>query len=77
MVPKERYQFQWDMYGALAAVERLIEDDADDRVRCFLDYALTTFKSGAMVRNFIVRLITFNLLDLRLTLDCVLPIRIF
>ena len=38
MVPKERYQLRWDVYGALAAVERPVGDGADDRVQCFLDY---------------------------------------
>ena len=38
MVPKERYQLRWDVYGALAAVERPVGDGADDRVRFFLDY---------------------------------------
>ena len=28
----------WDVYGALAAVERPVGDGADDRVWCFLDY---------------------------------------
>ena len=36
----------------------------------FLITALTTSKSGATNRNFIVRLTTFNLMDLRLSLDC-------
>ena len=38
MVPEERYQMRWDVYRALAAVERPLRDGADDRVRCFLDY---------------------------------------
>ena len=38
MVPKERYQLRWDMYGVLAAVERPVGDGADDSVRCFHDY---------------------------------------
>ena len=43
----------------------------------FLITAITTFKWGATKRNFIVRLTTFNLLDLRLILDCELLIRKF
>ena len=38
MVPKERYQVRWDVYNALAAVERPIGAGADNRVLCFLDY---------------------------------------
>ena len=43
----------------------------------FLITALTTFKPGATDRNVIERLTTFNLLDLRLSLDCELLIRKF
>ena len=43
----------------------------------FLIMVLTTSKSGATERNFIVRLTTFNFLDIRLSLDCELPIRTF
>ena len=43
----------------------------------FLITALTICKSGATDKNFIIRLTTFNLLDLRLSLDCELLIRIF
>ena len=28
----------WNVYGALAAVERLVRDSADDRVWCIRDY---------------------------------------
>ena len=38
MAPEESYQVQWDVYGALAAAQRPVEDGADDRVRCFFDY---------------------------------------
>ena len=43
----------------------------------FLITVFTTHKSGATEYNFIVRLITFNLLDLRLSLDCKLPKKFF
>ena len=36
----------------------------------FLITVLTISKSGATKRNFILRLTTFNLLDVRLSLDC-------
>ena len=77
MAPEKRYQVRWDVYGALAAVKRPVGDGADNRVRCFLITVFTTSKSGATERNFIVRLTTFNLLDVRLSLDCELPIRKF
>ena len=70
IVPKETYQFRWDVYGALAAVERPVGDGADTTFGAFLITALTTFKSGATERNLIVRLTTFNLLDLCLSFDC-------
>ena len=35
---------RWDVYGALAAVERPVGNGADDRVRCFLDYGSYNFK---------------------------------
>ena len=38
MALEKRYPVQWDVYGALAAVERPVGDGADYRVRCFLDY---------------------------------------
>ena len=37
-MPKERYQLRWDVYSALAAVERPVGDGSDDRVLCFLNY---------------------------------------
>ena len=43
----------------------------------FLITVFTTFKSGATERNFNVSLITFNFLDVRLSLDCELPIKKF
>ena len=81
-MPKERYQVRWNVYGALAAVERYVGYGADDRVLwcwigAFLITALTMCKSGATKKNFIIRLTTFNLLDLRLSLDCELHIRIY
>ena len=41
----------------------------------FLIMVLTTSKLGATKRNFIMRLPTFNLLDIRVNLDLELPIR--
>ena len=38
MVPENRYLVRWDMYAALAAVERPVGDGADDCIWCFLDY---------------------------------------
>ena len=35
---EKKYQVRWNVYGALAAVERPVGDGADDRVWCFLDY---------------------------------------
>ena len=43
----------------------------------FLIKVLTTSKSGPTERNFIVRLTTFNLLNVRISLDCKLPIKTF
>ena len=43
----------------------------------FLITVFTTFKSGETERNIIVRLTTFNLFDVRLSLDSDLPIRKF
>ena len=39
MVPTNMYQFRYDVYGALAAVERPVGDGIDDHVRCFRNYA--------------------------------------
>ena len=74
---EKRYQVRWDVYGAVAAVERPVGDGADNRVRCFLDYGSYDFQIGCNGKKFIVRLTTFNLLDVRLSLDCELPIRKF
>ena len=38
MVPKKRYKVQWNVYGALAAVERPVGDNADNRIWCYLNY---------------------------------------
>ena len=56
-MPKKRYQLRWDVYGALPAVERPVGDDADDRVRCFLDYGFYDFQ---IRRNGIKFYCTFN-----------------
>ena len=66
---------RWDVYGALAAVKRPVEDGIDDRVRCFLNYGSYDLQIRRNGKKFTVRLTTFNLLDLRLSLDCELPIR--
>ena len=47
----------WDVYGALAAVERLVGDGADDRVRCFLDYGSYDLQIGCNGNKFYC---TFN-----------------
>ena len=44
---KERYQVWWDVNGALAAVERRVEDGGNDLLRRLLITAPTTFKSSA------------------------------
>ena len=49
------------MYGALAAVVRLVGDGADDRVRCFLDYG---FYDTQIMRNGIKFYCTFNYFQL-------------
>ena len=41
---KESYQMWWDVYGALAAVERPVRDGADDCVRCYFDYGSYDFQ---------------------------------
>ena len=65
------------MYGVLAIVSAPLEMAAITEIGAFLITALTTTKSVATERNFIVRLTTFNLLNLRLSLDCELLIRTF
>ena len=39
MVTKERYHLRWDVYDALAVVERFVKDGADGRVRCVFNYS--------------------------------------
>ena len=73
MMSEERYQVRWHVYGAMAAVERCVGNGADDRVWCFLDYGSYDVKIGRYDKNFIARLTTFNLFNLRLSLDCELP----
>ena len=43
----------------------------------FLSTAFIMSKSGATDRNFIIHLTSFNLLDIRLSSNCELPLRIF
>ena len=71
------YQLRWDVYGAMAAVGRPVEMAPMTALGVFFITALTTSKLGATERNFIVRLTTFNLFNLRLSLDYELPIRTF
>ena len=52
MAPEERYQVHWDVYDALAAVERLVVNGADDRVRCFSDYGFYDVKIGRNKKTF-------------------------
>ena len=61
MVPEKRYQVRWDVYGALAAVERPVGDGADHRVRCFLDYNSYEVQIGRNGRKFYC---TFNYFQL-------------
>ena len=68
---------QWGVHGALAIVERSLEMAPMTAFGAFLITTLTTFKSSATERNFIVNLTTFSLLDLRLSLNCELRIRKF
>ena len=35
---EDRYLVRWNVYGAMAAVERFVGNGADVRVRCILDY---------------------------------------
>ena len=77
IVFNKRYEVRWDVFGALAAVERLVKDSADNCVRCFFDYVFYDVQIRRNGKIFIVRLITFNLLDVRLSLACELPIRTF
>ena len=48
---------QWDVYGAMAAVERFVGDGADDRVRCFLEYGFYDVQIGRNGKKFYC---TFN-----------------
>ena len=77
MVPEERNQVRCNVYGAFAEVERLVGDSADDRVWCFLDYGSLDVQISRNNKIVFIRLTTFMLLDLRLSLDCKLLIRIF
>ena len=77
MVTEKRYQVWWNVYCAQAAVKRRVGDGADDRVSCSLDYGSNDVQIRCKGKTFIIRLTTFNLLDLRSSLNCELPIRIF
>ena len=61
MVPKERYQLRWDVYGALAAVECPVGDCADDRVRCFLYYGSYDLKIRRNGKKFYCKFNYFQL----------------
>ena len=61
MAPEERYQVRWDVYGAMAAVERPVGDGADDRVRCLLDYGSYDLQIGRNGNKFYC---TFNHIQL-------------
>ena len=41
-----------DVYGVLAAVERLVRDGANDNVRCFLDYSSYDLQIGRNKINY-------------------------
>ena len=58
-----------NVYGALRQLSALLEMAPMSAFVAFLITAFTMFKSIATQRNFIIRLTTFNLWDLRLILD--------
>ena len=65
------------MCGALAAVEPSVGDGAYDRFRWIFDYGIYDVQIIQNGKCFIIRLTSFSLLDLRLSLDNKLPINKF
>ena len=61
MPPEKRDQVRWNVYCALAAVERPVGDGADNRVKCFHDYGLYDVKIGRNGKKFYC---TFNYVQL-------------
>ena len=43
IVPKKRYQVRWDVYGALAGVERRVGNGGNYFLRCFKKYGFCDF----------------------------------
>ena len=51
----------WDVYGAMAAVERPVGDGADDRLRCFLDHGFYDLQIRRNGKKFYCTFIHFQL----------------
>ena len=65
------------MYGALAAVELPVGDDADDRVWCFLDYGSYDLQIWRKGKKFYCTFNNLQLLGFTFKFDCELFIKIF
>lgn len=60
---QKRLQMRWDGNGAQAGVKRRVDDNANDRVPCFMEYDLGNLRLGGVRKKFYCAFTYFPLVE--------------